>query len=251
MRAKKLYVDVNSYYDALLKDNAQIGNHFDAKKIHAFRTNFKKLRAIFRWQHIGGKIDRKIKNTYELAGKMRNLQIAAKLMADEDPDQDFKSWLCNGFSSLKDKWNDRKQEKSIKKLNKPLSSGRFLPKKRLGFFRDRIREMRVQINEFPNFDDSIHNIRKLGKDIQYCLKYVGKIKQMTWVNNKLLINLKKINSRIGKYNDLRTVVMLLEDYAHEEDGILIDSIDLIREKWQRRKTIEKGELLKWLKSLVA
>lgn len=252
MRAKKLYTDVNSYYLALLKDNKQIGEDFDAKNIHAFRTNFKKLRAIFRWQRINKKIGPEIKKSYGLAGKMRNLQVAVKIMTDEDADQHFRSWLCNVFSSLKNEWDVQKQEKSIKKLKKPLAIVRLTPRKKLGFFRDRIREMMIQINEFPTSDDTIHNVRKLGKDIQYCLKYVGKQKQKSWVNkNNLLTNLKKINSRIGKYNDLRTVIMFLEDYLKEENGILIDSINPIKEKWQRRKTMEKRALLKWLRSLVA
>ena len=252
MRVKKLYTDVNSYYLALLKDNRQIGENFDEKKIHAFRTNYKKLRAIFRWQRINKKIGPNIKKTYGLAGKMRNLQVAEKMMADEDAGLQFRTWLCNVFSSLKNEWDVQKQEESIKKLKKPLTIVRLAPKKKLGFFRDRIREMMVHINEFPTSDDTIHNVRKLGKDIQYCMKYAGKQKQKSWVNkNNLLTNLKKINSRIGKYNDLRTVIMFLEDYMQEENGKLIHSINPIKEKWQRRKTMEKRALLKWLRSLVA
>ncbi len=252
MAAQTLQDAVISQFENLTKYTRKIQSAFDATKIHKLRIAFKKLRALLRWQKADKRIFNSYKKIYTLAGSLRNIQVAKKMILHEmDIPVAFKSWLSTEFFRLRKEWNNLDYEKQLRQLKNRLQKIELSSKKNARYFDKKADKITIGMDVASISDSAIHGIRKQAKDIQYSVKYWSSKKQKDFLNNNLPAKtLKSISSQIGKYNDHRILIQFLESFARESgDQTAIKRISPVIERLQHHKSLRKLRLLSRIKAL--
>jgi len=244
---KELHNSIILYTKDLVKYSEEAGVKFDADIIHDLRTTFKKLRALFRWQKTDKNIYAGFKKIYEVAGKLRNIQVVKEMLKKEkDTPQAFKNWLQITQTQLKKEWDKVYHKKILEQLQENIENLKIKFSKNKKFFSMRIQNILHIISTDPFTDNAIHDIRKMTKDMQYVLEWWEKKKNGSnpLIKNISIKQLKNIGEQIGDYNDKRNLLILLTAYAlQEKEPALINEIKPVIDKWQQDKFLQKEKLM--------
>jgi len=255
MMKEALHSSIISFTKDLEKYSEKAGVKFDADIIHELRTTFKKFRALLRWQKIDKEVYAAFKKIYDTAGRLRNIQVAKEMLKKEkNIPYAFKAWLTITLLQLKEEWDEVYDKKIPMQLREDVSNLQITPTKHKKFFSKKIQTILNILSITPVSDDSIHDIRKMVKDMQYVLEWWKDKKggSKTLLRNISIKQLKTIGTLIGEYNDKRTLLNLLISYSQQEkDPALINEISPVIYKWQHYKVLQKEKLLIKLKIFAA
>jgi CHAD domain-containing protein len=247
MMAKELHNSLISYTKDLVKYSEQAGVTFDADLIHELRTTFKKIRALLRWQKIDKNIYAGFKKIYDVAGKLRNVQVVKEMLKKEkDTPQTFKNWLSITQAQLKKEWDEVYHKEILKQFLENIENLKIKFSKHKKFFSKRIQNILHIISTAPFTDNAIHDIRKMTKDMQYVLEWWEKKKNGSnpLIKNISIKQLKNIGEQIGEYNDKRNLLILPTAYSlQEKEPALINEIIPVIHKWQQDKVLQKEKLM--------
>jgi hypothetical protein len=249
---KKINKKVRSLRERLAKRAIHIRPCFDEDEIHSLRTDFKKLRALLRWQKISSQTLKPFKKVYRVAGKLRNRQVVLKNINDNEAGaNNFKTWLNTTILNYEKQWKGLDIAgvgKKILKNNKPIKepANTFNP-----FVHKRIAAIKQLLQRRSITDNSMHEIRKMLKDIQYIDKYLLKenVDSSSLINN---LKLKNLNKKIGNYIDKKTEADLLRQYiALQKDSDVKKKALLMQEHLTKKKDAEKKKLLKLVENKIS
>ena len=253
MMKNALHSNIISYTTRLVQCVEEVAFEFDPDNIHELRTTYKKIRALLRWQKAGKKSYKEFKNMYDVAGELRNIQVAKEMIKKEkDVPLMFNHWLSYRLIALKKEWEKACDEKILQRFRKNIKSLEITPIKNKEFVTKRVKAISDLRDINPLTDIAIHDIRKMTKDLQYVLEWWDKHQEGLEPLTKdiSITQLKKMGERIGIYNDKRMLLLLFIGYAQQEkDPILIDQINLVMDKWQQEKIFQKENLIGWLRSV--
>jgi CHAD domain-containing protein len=247
---KALYKSTGRYARSLAKNSREIEIKFDPDLIHALRTGFKKMRALLRWQRTDKKIYKPFKKIYDAAGEIRIIQVAKEMLRKErQVPQVFKNWLSLRSVKKKKKWNSVYHKKTLIRLQQKINHLRVRHIVDKHFFQKRIKQVVQIISTGAVPDETLHDARKLAKDMQYVLEWSKKKDiRKTLAKNITVSQLKNTGKQIGRYNDTRMLLLLLTAYIKQETNKrLISGINPMINKWQRNKTKEKEKLIQRLR----
>ena len=203
-----------AYAKDLQKYCERVTIDFDEENIHQLRVSFKKLRAMLRLQKATKILTTDIKSIYTLAGELRSIQVANKMLSEEEniPPEVIHQLLEN-LSALKIEWEKVNHKKillllfsNIRNLRiKPIQCKRFLSKK--------IKKLLHLMSANYLADHELHDARKLAKDIQYVLEVCKHSHAHSKRGRKISIKtLKKIGDDIGSYNDQLMLIVLFSKF---------------------------------------
>jgi CHAD domain-containing protein len=250
-----LHRNIISYTKLLVQLVEGVAFQFDADNIHDIRTTYKKIRALLRWQKTGNKIYKSFKNIYDVAGKLRNIQVAKQMIRKEkESPRMFNHWLTLNLVTLKKEWEKAADNKIIERFKSDIQNLRITTIKNKKFLDKRMNAITAMLESIPITDLVIHDTRKMIKDLQYILEWWQKHRKGSkpLIMNVSIRQLKKIGKRIGEYNDKRMLLLLFTEYAHQEkDPLLMNQINLLMDKWQQEKIVQKEKLITWLHSVNA
>lgn len=237
-----------------LVQRVEMGFQFDPDNIHDIRTTYKKIRALLRWQKTNKKIYRSFKNIYGVAGKVRNIQVTRLMIKKEkESPQMFNHWLTLNLVMLKKEWEKVADNKIMERFSRNIQNLEITTITNKKFLVKKINAIIAMLNTIPVTDLVIHDIRKMTKDLQYVLEWWEKHRKES---KPLLMNistgqLRKIGKRIGEYNDKRMLLVLFTEYAQlEKDPLLMNQINIMMDKWQQEKIVQKEKLINWLRSVI-
>lgn len=239
-----------SYAKALAGYSQEVSPAFDEDIIHKLRVAFKKLRALLRWQRIDKRQYKAFKKLYRIAGEIRNIQLLIKMLKKQkNVPVAFKKWLFAELNTAEREWSVQYSGKTLRDLKKNLSKLTFRHKKNKSFFPEQLGQIKTILTITPVEDTSLHDIRKLAKDMQYILEY-KKENQEDLSKEISIEELKTVTSQIGDYNDSTTSLLLLTKYRQEQKlQTLIQKTTTIMATWKRQKTAKKKRLLLKLRSM--
>jgi len=250
---KEFRNSIRLYAKYLAKYTEEAGTGFNADVIHELRTTFKQLRALLRWQKAGKEIYTAFKKIYDVAGKLRNIQVAKEILKKEtDTPQAFKNQLIILLLHLKEEWSKVHQKKILKQLHKNIENQKITPSKHKKFFSERVKNIQHLLNMDAVTDEAIHDIRKMTKDMQYVLEWWKKQEKRSekLITNISITQLKNIGKQIGEYNDKSILLSLLISYAKQEkEPPLMNEITPLIDKWKHMKDLQKEQLITSLNSI--
>jgi CHAD domain-containing protein len=228
---------------------------FDAEKIHAFRTQVKKLRSLLRLINTGDgnaqiKIPKKFKRLYRIAGAIRDAQVEATRLAEWEAKLPIYSGnLINIIHRQKEEWKKHYskdvlaqfEEKITNKYFKALSAGALEH-----LFQDRISGINELAAKKTPTNDQVHSMRKHVKDMMYNARFAEKKwgKAYKHIEHYPLSAIQDLSDKIGEYNDARIMLDHLQSFSSpdmpkEERDTLAR---LIAEKAKQQHAEKKGAL---------
>jgi CHAD domain-containing protein len=217
--------------------------------VHDFRTAVKKLRAFLRWQSMDRKTTGKdFRNIYHAAGDIRNLQVLLKHIREKKISlPQFSRWLRSELKKAKKKWEKTYDKKIMTGLEKKLAKIKTVRYRQ--WFLVKKTELR-SILKSPT-DASLHEARKIYKDLQYINEWSKKNK--THLPPGSPRELAKAGKQLGRYHDRVIALDCLATYlALETDTVATQKALLLQKKWILQKASHKRTLLEFLsRSLVA
>jgi len=253
---KKVYRKIRNSFKKLKTLSPEIRRDFDSEKIHEFRVKYKKLHALLRF--IGSADSKKhrpsipdiIKELYHSLGNIRSFEIQQDKLKPGNPDFP-EPVLTNYLVEMKVRAAHEKigAEALLKSNNfsrdilhlrtrQPASTIR---KK----FADRhIRSLRA-LGPWEKQDDvSLHESRKLLKDIQYTWKYLKPSDTKSGPGIKVSKPvISRLTDQLGEYHDLVLAIGLLETTNSDITSQEENELSAVKEKW----VLEKSRLLEEIK----
>lgn len=254
-RFKKLL----KYYHNLLED-------FEAKDIHHFRLEMKKLKAFLRLISVTFgdhhyKIPKDLKLFYNLTGNIRNLQLHRKRIIDLCNDllleipAEYLQYLDDEERALKKQARQTAKDLSIKDFENKLI-GEVPGKLTKAAQSDFIQKALTRFNELLALsfytDEALHEIRRIIKDLMYNSKYIGLDSVMaSFPGLRGLKAMNVVTATLGDYHDLYISLSLLN--APNVTGITgADETEVLNElriQLQLRKDVMKIEIIELMKQL--
>lgn len=244
---KELRKDLLSLSNKLTEQIKGVKLDHDSQPIHELRTDFKKTRALLRWQKINKDIYQEIKNIYSIAGELRNIQVLQQMTeTDQLMPGSFQNWLFIGSNKIKKQLIKTAYKKTCSRFYNKIQQINLRNRKNRLFFTSRINKIQQSLLIDPVADDQLHKIRKMIKDMQYVMEWwkkrIGKTKKL--IKILTVKKLEFIAKQIGEYNDKRMLLISLTTYLQQErDLLLIKEISTEIDKWQIIKAAEKERLL--------
>jgi CHAD domain-containing protein len=240
---------------------------FDPEAVHAFRVEYKKLRAFLRLLSEHQTVQDNIrlsgglKKTYRAAGLLRGLQLQSQLIIDE------KMHGCTemgSYASFLDRETEKmKEELGILISRDPVKESKkrilvWLPGSLRGsdchkFIKQKWGSAQAIVSARYFSDENLHEIRKNLKDIFYVLKYC-KEKGMKRVHLDQLVNradeYKDLTEDLGTYQDNYAAIALLASYLRKDAKANIpeDMVE-VKGRWLREKRVMKQWLVRKLLKL--
>lgn len=235
-------------------------NGYDPETIHAFRVEYKKLRAFLRMisfeRNCRIKISGKIKKIYHLSGAIRDLQLQVLSITSATETQPLKPI---GYIKLLKKKTSKLESQFSKKCPRKIAAGKIIksPFKIKGsftpeMFASYIERNTANINAIiieGNFrDKDIHSIRKILKDTFYNLCVFEDMKReqlfiVKPVNDEKKF-LDKMQHDLGEFQDKCTAIQLLDPYWLKDiDDLEIEFLNSITKQWISEKGIFKTSLI--------
>ena len=257
MKKEELLLQVKKKLKVINRLSQRIIEDFDMISIHDFRVEIKKLRSFLRLAaaESGNKLPvlpNRMKTFYGYAGMVRNIQIHlqsvknyAEINKQPIPkeyisilEKEKKHWQQEATDLMHDNDFSGDEEEIINNLPDKLTQSairRFSKAKKEDFF---------QLLLHHNSDESLHDMRKILKDLSYTWPLINNYVELPpIINNKESINL--IVTLIGEFTDsCMKLNFLSSDYIesihNEEEKNLLRQIaqKIISEKDAGRKTIE-------------
>lgn len=251
---KTRFKKISKHYQNLLED-------FDAKDIHHFRLEIKKLRAFIRLINSSAtqhqcKIPGDVKSFYNLAGNIRNLQIHQQRMNALSKDLLFEAphkyllYLSEEEKLLHQQAREKAANLSFKNFESKLideAPGKLTGETINSFFKKN--EMRldeiISLSFIP--DDGLHEVRKIMKDLMYNLNFTKSTASSVLRELRFMDTM---TSTLGDFHDLCVGLSLLNSVyvtrMTEEDETRI--LNEIRNQLQLRKDDMKTEIVELLKN---
>jgi len=247
---------IKRHYESLLKG-------FKAGEIHHFRVEVKKLRAFMRLLNAGYtahklKLPREIKSFYRMAGLLRNLQLYSAYISS----------LCEELSiarpllylqSLQEE--ERTMQLAMAQVAENLSWKDFqdelidttpphLTGKTINAF---VRTNKAKLEELFSlpvyYEDVLHSIRKILKDLMYNSKYITSALTVSLPNElRSLKTIEPLTIGLGDLFDLYGVLNLLnsEKVAAIADSNELAVIEDLKQRVQLRKDEKKEQVIESL-----
>lgn len=236
--------DNTSLYDFLDRQIAMFKGYFmvtraslDKESIHQMRVTVKRINTFYKLKkHIRFPVTipdglfEIIKQTYSASGRLRDLHIQKKLLAEyrKKLDNDFpelKKYLANTEKSLKQELHQITENINPELLNDASSSSRppadingvagledesaaFLNKKV-----DKINKLLLHIND----ENHVHDLRKQIKQVYFVLQFLGDYFPKSKYAGYRLKPLRRITDRLGHWNDLTMFTMRIGDFIQTSD----------------------------------
>ena len=221
MKEDKIQETVKESFKIINKSSAKIVEDFNSDSIHDFRVEFKTLRAFLRLLSVenndkSAMHTKKMKTFYGYAGIIRSLQLQQQMVENHCREKQL-SLPLSYFSLLQmeaQNWkkelidlmegnNFHDDENSIAK-NLPNKLTKTSIKQ---FVVDKVTDIKLQMTHLHN-EESLHNIRKLLKDLMYAWPYINALVLLPeFINNKQ--SLKTLTTIIGDFNDIRMQLIFL------------------------------------------
>lgn len=246
-----LYRKVKHYGGKAMED-------FNAVSIHKFRIAYKKLRAFFRMLSQGKeaknqiKISRPLKDTYAVAGSLRDLQLQQQRLRKVPGQRISQPLPGDHLPRLKIYSLKIKLLKAMSKNPVPVSKKHttaLLPDKYpLRSFEIFIQGKKDSITaggaKKKLSDSQLHSIRKDMKDLFYTLQlYKGadykKLSRIIYKEHNKK-NYTELMTELGKFQDQCTAITLLKKDGSKQQAV-------IRNQWIKEKEARKKMLIKKLK----
>lgn len=247
---------LSKYYYATLED-------LRLKDIHHFRIEMKKLRAFIRLINLAsiedqGKIPKALKRFYNITGNIRNLQLHQQrvnelckdlnlgipsfymqLLKDEEQIMKEKARQLAGDISMHN-FETKLISKVPEQLDKEVKTA-FVQK----------RKTRLEgLFTLPSYyDEGLHEIRKLFKDIMYDYKYLGKVVGVELPSGvDELKEMEPLTTALGDFHDLCVAMFLLssEYIKNVADHDEIQVLNKIKSELQLRKEHMTEEIVESL-----
>ncbi|KIC90636.1 CHAD domain-containing protein [Flavihumibacter sp. ZG627] len=181
--------------------------------IHAFRVGFKKLRALYRMEGMVQhqqqfKMHRNLKILYSAAGAVRDAQLLLAFIKPELGNTKLPSLLEEQLETHQDALLIRLQETgAVRADDAPIASKlanwkQSSHNKYEAFFNNKLREY-IHLSEHTLYDDALHELRKLLKDILYNHQWLLKTKRAVGKIAALPIKeIDELQKLLGDYQDM-------------------------------------------------
>ncbi len=259
----------NNHYRNIKKHIKRIADDFDVEAIHAFRVEYKKLRAALRMiaqeNEAAGelKISKKLKKVYTISGSIRDLQLQQHRILEATKQEPKKPQAY--LLLLQKEIGNLKHEQAEICLEDPVAESKnktnaSIPNDfQLTGFHSFIQKKWMAINTIILSDhfseDNIHSIRKGLKDLFYNLKiYKGVefniLSQRIWrgKNEKYFSHLL---DELGTFQDKCTAIALMKSYWLNSLTIYNrELLERIKKVWIKDKVTLKQMLVTKLKAYI-
>ncbi len=257
-----------NYFKSLQKKFEQIIPGLDPEKIHQFRVEYKRFRALLRmlsfYPGTGYEkaVSGKLKKAYHLSGFIRDLQlqqsgmktVAEKLNWDSKA---FNRYLDNDIKSSVKKLDKicikRSLAKNYKKIllsvNHKDISGQF---EKYIKYKTGLLQQLIGIRIYD--DPDLHAIRKILKDLFYNLKIINTVKtaipEGSLLQSTDLDELDELLNELGNFQDKCMAIALLDpcwlmDFSFND----METLQQIRNTWISEKEFLKQRITEALKTL--
>ena len=257
MKQKTLQKIISRYYSRLDKLFGQLLAGFDPNRIHDFRVEFKKFRALCRMLRNSPDdklpIPKKLRTAYRNTGALRDLQLQAERIRALPPD----NWH-SGDRYIQELLDDQDHLKlQLIKIGRPGKSGKKLfrnniPKKfSVSQFRDYADKQWAGIHALivmPGMSEpELHQIRKLLKDLMYNRRYFPKEKDVLqksqWKKYEI-VYMDKLLEQLGDFQDRCTAVSLLNVfYLTGLDLRQREHFILLKQQWSMNRDQLRNKLI--------
>jgi CHAD domain-containing protein len=244
--------ELSKYYHVTLED-------FKPKDIHCFRVELKKLRAFIRLINLASvedqaKIPKSLKRFYNITGNIRNLQLHQQRVNELCKDlnlglpSSYMQFLKKEEQVMKEKARQMTGEISMHNFETKLISKvpEQLDKKvKTAFVQKRETRLEELFTLPLYYDEGLHEIRKLVKDLVNDYKYIGK-----FVDAELpsgvdeLKEMEPLTIAVGGFHDLCVALFLLSPVYVEKvtDHDEMQVLNKIKSELQLRKEHVKKEI---------
>jgi len=253
---KKVYRKIRNSFKKLKRLSPEILKDFDPEKIHRFRVEYKKLLAMLRF--IGSahskkhrpRIPDKIIALYHTLGNIRTFGIQQDKMKAGKPDSP--EWNLTHYLLEMKVWAAHEKigaEKLLKDKIFPATLARLRTKKPSAVIRKKFTDRHVRslrtLGPWEKQDDvSLHESRKLLKDIQYTWKYLKLSDDKSGLRLTLSKSvISRLTDQLGEYHDLVLAIGLLETKNTDIEQQEKEQLAAVKEKW----VSEKNRLLEVIK----
>jgi len=251
MKKDTLYKDIYGYSKEVLLCCKKVSPKYNKKNIHKLRVAFKTLRALLRWQHAENKqLVKPFRNLYHAAGDIRNADLApGYIVSHKIHLPACKQWFIQEQKKYRRSWKEIYHKKETAEWMHGIKIAAIEHRQNDNFFKNHIKEIGQIIRSRPLADEDLHQVRKRIKDMQYAGEW--SLKQGSIVaplKSHPVEQLKEMATRLGDYNDLRTVAAKLELFLKEnEHSVEAKKVALIRTQCLQKKRKEKTWLVRHIK----
>lgn len=266
MNREQLEHIINNHFKKLKKHSRNIPGDFDLEAIHQFRVEYKKLRAFFRLLSQAPeikkeiKIAKKLKKLYTLAGVLRSYQLQVQWVrlstrTNLKKPFEYNYLLHRRMNKLKPKLLRSLSRNPVKKGKKKVFTS--LPQECSlpgihTYAEDCLYNVRAIILADQLFDDNIHTIRKILKDILYN----GKIYSKEEKGQKLEVRssthaqyLEQLPDELGRFQDKCTAIELMKpSWLKKMDEGQRQQLERIKSVWVEEKAAMRKMLVARFKS---
>ncbi|HTM92933.1 MAG TPA: CHAD domain-containing protein [Flavisolibacter sp.] len=257
---KELIIDAyKTRFKKLSNFYQKVPEEFDMDDIHHFRVEMKKLRAFIRLTNLTTpdqqkKIPKELKRFYNTCGNIRNLQLQQQRITNlasdllmEAPDL-YLQYLRDEEKLAKKKAHELAENISLKQFEKDLidSSTGLIQEIKKVFVQRNKQRLSILFTLPFYYDEALHDIRKVVKDLMYNYKYVDQE-----INVELppdlasLKNMETLTTSLGDFHDLCIALFLLSPmYLNQIPGLIDNELlSEFRSQLELRKEAMKKEII--------
>lgn len=245
----------------------KITRDFTGDHIHDFRVEIKKLKAVIRLisynvpDPVVCKFPKPLNKLYKALGSLREWQIQKTNIVQASGEMHFaiptnymhkinlKTFADQRrVMELIQKLPDMKKMKDQIKSNGP---DELSPASIIRFIQTKIHAVQVVVKSGKEDDESMHDMRKKIKDIQYVLSGIAKTGEIDEQSSPLE-SVQEVSGQLGDYHDLCTSLALLKkelQISNTETGEK-KMLRKIKESWQAEKLKLRKQTIRSTKALI-
>ncbi|MCY7420274.1 MAG: CHAD domain-containing protein [Chitinophagaceae bacterium] len=254
---------IEKRFDAINTHSLLIAEHFGSEAIHEFRVEIKKLNAFFSLLYMANPgatplmLQPQLKVFYDLLGELRNAQLQQELIVARCHSNSialpnaYLQFLQEQYALLQQHAAEHAPNiQHVKKLllkKLPLQ----VKNKALLHYRSYKWGRLQQLVSYPPFDETLHEIRKLCKEVLYNTKHIkkaGKDADESYFNNQEFIE--NLQQKLGDNHDLYTSLYMIWHYLLGcPDTIDKNSLELIEKHLLQEKYRLKPSIKTYLQNI--
>lgn len=219
---------LKQHFRSLQKCAKHFGDKNNTEAVHDFRTGIKKLRAILRLLSCNGdgniKIPGKLKKLYRACGELRDMQMFEEYLLQKRGDNELIKFVKE--ESSRRKFSIQKipaqiiLKASLEKLIAEIPENIDAETCKI-FMNEKRKSCNNIFKQKKQTDESIHSLRKSLKDMVYVSEFIMNETHIScsYVFNKINISrVKKINHKLGLYNDINVFLSLLDNFSKDKNN---------------------------------
>lgn len=221
MKQDEIQQAVKESFKVINKLSKKIIDGFNIDSIHDFRVEIKNLRAFLRLLSVenndkSAMLTKKMKAFYGYAGIIRNIQLQLQMAENYCNEKQLPQPLSYLSLLQMEAHNWKKELMDLMEGNNFYDDEEYIMKKLPNkltktsikqFAVDKVTDIKIQMTHLHN-EESMHNMRKLLKDLMYTWPYINELAILpAFINNKQ--SLKSLTTIIGDFNDLCMQLMFL------------------------------------------